>query len=300
MTAVPGFCLENCNEINYTVFGEGEETITELIDALECGEDIDSIAGVAHRTSRGIVVNVKRQRIRDVTSIPKPAWDLTPIDSYLDNGLHYGVGKGRTMPIVATRGCPFQCTFCSSPNMWTTRWSPRDSTDVVDEMQSYMDKYGVENFDFYDLTAIVKKSWIKAFCQELIDRDLNITWQLPAGTRSEAIDNEVADLLARAGHRNIVYAPESGSPRILELIKKRIKVPRMLESMRASVRSGMSVKLNMITGFPDETLFDLWLTLVFLVKCAWIGVDDVTFAVFSPYPGSALFDRLREEGRSVG
>ena len=176
-----------------------------------------------------MVANQKRGRIRAVTSIPKPAWDLTPIDSYLDNGLHYGVGEGRTMPMVATRGCPFQCTFCSSPNMWTTRWSARDAKDVV-----------AQNFDFYDLTAIVKKSWIKEFCQELIDRDLNVTWQMPAGTRSEAIDDEVAELLARAGHRNIVYAPESGSPRMLELIKKRIKVPRMIESMRASVRNGMS------------------------------------------------------------
>src|SRR5262249_33893501 len=159
-----------------------------------------------------------------------------------------------------------------------TRWSARDPRHVVDEMQSYVEQYGAQNFDFYDLTAVVRRDWIKAFCEELMTRDLNISWQMPAGTRSEAIDDEVAQLLARSRHRNLVYAPESGSPRILDLIKKKVKIPRMLDSMRASIRNGISVKLNMIAGFPDETWGDLWLTWKFVVKCAWIGVDDVTFA----------------------
>src|SRR6185436_3915128 len=98
--------------------------------------------------------------------------------NYLANNLSYGVGRGRTMPILATRGCPFKCTFCSSPTMWTQRWSPRDPRSVVDEMQSYVERYGATNFDFYDLTAIIRKDWIVQFCRELLDRQLNITWQL--------------------------------------------------------------------------------------------------------------------------
>ena len=79
-----------------------------------------------------------------------------------------------------------------------------------------------------------------------------MTWQLPSGTRSEAIDAEVARLLYRSGCRNLSYAPESGSPEVLEQIKKRVKIPRMLESMRDCTREGLSLKVNIIAGLPDE------------------------------------------------
>ena len=297
VTAVPRFCLEDCTSLDVTVFSEGEDTIVDLVETLETGGNLASVTGICYRQDREILETSRRARIRDVDSVPWPAWDLVPIETYLRHGLHYGVSPGRTMPIVATRGCPFECTFCSSPNMWTTRWSARDPKDVADEIELYHRRYGASNFDFYDLTAIIRKDWIVAFCNELLRRELDVTWQIPAGTRSEAIDEEVAGLLARCGHRNLVYAPESGSPRILKIIKKKVHLPRMIDSMRSSVRNDISVKLNMICGFPDEDLRDGWHTLRFLAQSAWIGVDDVTFAVFSPYPGSELFDRLRREGK---
>src|SRR5205085_11391822 len=97
--------------------------------------------------------------------------------------------------MLATRGCPFQCTFCSSPQMWTQVWKARRPAAVADEIESYMRRYGANDFQFQDLTAIVRKDWIVAFCKELLDRKLSITWQLPVGTRSEAIDAEVAQYL---------------------------------------------------------------------------------------------------------
>ena len=81
-------------------------------------------------------------------------------------------------------------------------------------------KYGAENFDFYDLTAIVKKSWIVDFCRKIEERGLSFTWRLPSGTRTEAIDGEVASLLYRSGCRNMSYSPEGGSPAVLRRIKE--------------------------------------------------------------------------------
>ena len=116
-----------------------------------------------------------------------------------------------TVPILATRGCPYQCTYCSAPNMWLPRWIPRDPIKVVDEIEYYSKNFSAKNFPFQDLTAIIKKEWIKAFCEEIIKRNLNITWQLPTGTRSEAIDDEIASLLKKSGMTSMAYAPESGS-----------------------------------------------------------------------------------------
>ena len=115
-----------------------------------------------------LIKTEKRTRIIKLDEIPKPAWDLVPLNKYLDLGLSLGVNRGRSMPMIASRGCPFQCTFCSSPYMWGTRWLARDPKLVADEIEEYIEKYNINNIDFYDLTAIVKKSWIIEFCNEII------------------------------------------------------------------------------------------------------------------------------------
>ena len=198
--------------------------------------------------------------------------------------------------MIASRGCPFQCTFCSSPFMWGTIWVARDPKLLVDEIEEYIRKYHITNVDFYDLTAIVKKSWIIEFCKELISRNLNITWQLPSGTRSEAIDNEVTPLLYKSGCRNMAYAPESGSERMLVSIKKKVKLSKMVKSLKSSVREGINVKINIIIGFPDETHKDILMTLWQLIKFSYAGAHDISISVFAPYPGSELYKDLIKKG----
>ena len=118
---------------------------------------------------------------------------------------------GRTMPILGTRGCPYQCTFCSNPMMWTTRYTMRNPVKVVDEMEWLVKQFKINSVDFMDLTAIVKKNWILDFCRELSIRKLNVTWNLPTGTRSEALDDETLKAIFEAGCTFLSYAPESGS-----------------------------------------------------------------------------------------
>ena len=197
--------------------------------------------------------------------------------------------------MLASRGCPYQCTFCSSPSMWTTRWIAREPRLLVDEIESCVRKYKVTNIDFYDLTAIVKKDWIIQFCRELINRKLNVTWQLPSGTRSEAIDAEVSKWLYASGCRNMNYAPESGSQETLKRIKKKVVISRLTKSLRSAVKAGLNIKINIIIGLPDETHWDVLKTLWFLVKMSWHGANDVSVGVFAPYPGSELYRRLVSE-----
>ena len=147
------------------------------------------------------------------------------------------------------------------------------------------------------MTAIIKKDWIIEFAKELINRELNITWQIPAGTRSEAIDQEVAKYLYTSGCTNITYAPESGSVSVLKAIKKKVSLPAMLRSIQYSNKEKMNIKINVIIGFPDETHKDIRATIRFLIKASWYGAHDMSPSVFSPYPGSELFDRLLAEGK---
>ncbi len=297
INAVPEFCLRDCPEIDICVLGEGEETIVDLLGALNGDGDLGKVAGIVYRVDNEAARTLKRGRIRKLEEIPWPAWDLFPLENYLVNGLGYGVNPGRTVPILASRGCPFECTFCSSPQMWTTRWQARDTEDVIREMEYSIDHYGAQNFDFYDLTTIIRKDWIKEFCQKIINRQWNITWQMPAGTRSEALDAEALHLMCLSGQKNISYAPESGSPTTLKLIKKKVGLDRMKVSIRAALHEGMNVKLNMIMGFPHETKKEIFESYAFLRDLALMGVHDAYIACFSPYPGSELYDELSQSGQ---
>ena len=103
-------------------------------------------------------------------------------------------------------------------------------SDVENELKHYKKHYRADNIDFLDLTAIVKRQWVLDFCGKLIDQKINITWQLPSGTRSEVIDKEVVEALYNSGCRNISYAPESGSPAMLQKIKKRVDLDNIYET----------------------------------------------------------------------
>ena len=297
-TAMSEFCLTSCKAIDYIILGEGEEAIVGLIDVLEKDCSPDEVAGIAYIGKSGeAVFTENRSRILEIDDIPEPAWDLIPIETYLSGGYSFGVNIGRTMPIIATRGCPFRCTFCSNPFMWETRWLARKAVKVVDEMEKYIREYNAENFDFYDLTFIVRKSWIVEFCHLLLDRKLNITWQLPSGTRSEALDAEVTGLLYESGCRNLSYAPESGSPKTLQRIKKKMDLDIMLESMKSSISNKINIKANIIIGFPGERLGNILETYKFIVRMAMVGVDDACVWTFSAYPGSEIFDNLERENK---
>jgi radical SAM superfamily enzyme YgiQ (UPF0313 family) len=295
-TATWQHLLEKCPQVSLCVLGEGEETAVDVAAWITRERSLADIPGIAFRRDGLPHRNPPRRRIRDVDRIPRPAWHLLPLQNYLSNGFGHGVNRGRSLPMLATRGCPYQCTFCSSPSMWTTRYEMRSVSSVVDEIADYVESYRISNVDFEDLTAIVKRDWILAFCAELERRGLRVTYQLPSGTRSEALDAEVLAALSRSGCRNLTYAPESGSPRTLESIKKKLRPERVLESMRIAKQMGINVKANLMVGFPDETRRDLLRTLHFGLRAAWLGVDDIPLFPFSPYPGTTLYEALRRDG----
>lgn len=295
-TAAWEYVLTTSPGTTICVLGEGEETAVEVAEWLDGKRAIEDIHGIAYRRDGQPVANQRRTRVTALDAIPRPAWHLFPVETYLGGGYGHGVTRGRSLPILATRGCPYQCTFCSSPGMWTTRYYVRDVADVVDEIEEYVRTYRVSNVDFEDLTAFIKRDWILAFCRELERRALPITFQLPTGTRSEALDEEVLTALYRAGCRNMTYAPESGSENVLGQIKKKVKLDRMVASMEAALRLGMTVRVNMMIGFPEESRRDMLDTLHFGLRLAWRGVEVPLFP-FVPLPGTALYDDLRRENR---
>ena len=298
ITALTEYVLRECPAVDLCVRGEGEHTFFEVLERFMAGEDPRTVNGVGYLDPEGrYLAPGGLPRMRQLSGIPWPYWPEGYLEKFWSAGKSFGAQTERDMPLLVTRGCPYQCTFCSNPQMWTTRYVLREPAEVVEEIKHYRDKWNITSLQFYDLTAITKKRWTVEFCQRLVAEGIHLGWSLPSGTRSEALDAETLSLLKEAGCTYLVYAPESGSPRTLERIKKRIDLDRLTESILLARRLGIVVRANLILGFPGETRGDVLRTILFGLKLALLGVDEVPINLFSAYPGSELFDDLRKADR---
>jgi len=289
--------LDDCPALDACVVGEGESAFCELLSAVQTGAPLASVPSLALRRDGHPVLTHRAPRITQVDQLPTPAWDLFHIDAYLRGRHGSGVDRGLAMPILTSRGCPYQCTFCSSPTMWTTRYVRRDPERVLDEIEALIATYAVTNVNVNDLTSMLTKGWILEFCDAVEARGLQFTWQLPSGTRSEAVDREAAERMYSAGCRNFCYAPESGSPDHLRRIKKRVKLPALKRSMQGALDAGMRTHASIIVGIPGEEPADLLSSWQLALNMAVMGLHGLSVLVFAPYPGSADYDALDREGR---
>lgn len=298
VTALPEFTLRDCPSLDYVVTGEGELTLLRLCHGAVTNSRIEDIAGLHFIDDDGVCRSGGLSlRVSDFGNLPRPAWHLVDLEAYRNASGTQGIDVGFSMPLLATRGCPFQCTFCSNPAMWTLRYMMRDPVDVVDEVEDYVRRYGLKSVMLCDLTAFTKKRWILDLCAELERREIFVDWQMPSGTRSEALDEETLRALYRINCRSITYAPESGSPTTLVAIKKQVDLDVLIESIESALSIGFHVKANIVLGFPSEGHREIIETLRFVMRLAALGVDDCAPWIFSPYPGSELYVQLAAAGK---
>lgn len=299
ITALTEYSLRDCPALDVCVRGEGENTFYELLEAYSKTGSFAHVNGTGYLDSDGQYHQNGDvpPRILNINDIPWPHWPEGYLEAFWKEGKSYGIATQRDMPFIISRGCPYQCTFCSNRQMWTNRYILRDVRDVIKEIKYYIKQYDITSIQFYDLTAIVKKSWIVEFCESLIKENIRLRWSMPSGTRSEALDAETLALLKKTGCNYIVYAPESGSPESLRLIKKQINLNKLTRSVLEAKKKGLTVRTNLIIGFPEETLKNMFQTLFYGMKMSIRGVDEVPVFIFSSYPGTEIFRNLMKQGR---
>lgn len=284
--------LQQFPNIAACVVGEGEETVLELLDAFDRNNPLDHIEGIAFFKNGKVVVTPKRKRKSNLTDLPRPSWRGVPIYKYLEN--HCGVNSlaRKAIPMVATRGCPYSCTFCTVPNMWDSKWFARPPEDVVDEIKDYVKKFGINHIDFVDLTLVINKKWMHKLCDLLIEEKLDLTWAIPIGTRTENIDQELLHKMKAAGLQRVMYSADGGDEKTLDRIKKSLDMSHFNQIVKLTSQSGIVVKVALIFGFPGQTKKEV-LNAFFLVnKLVWMGARDISCLSFVPYPKTELFEQL--------
>ncbi|MFA7613775.1 MAG: radical SAM protein, partial [Candidatus Caldatribacteriota bacterium] len=233
------------------------------------------------------------RRRSDLANLPRPSWEGVPIKKYLDNNCGVNSLSRRAITMVATRGCPHSCTFCTVPNMWESKWFARPPEDVIDEMKYNMIHLGVNHIDFVDLTLVINKKWMHEFCVLLIKENLDLTWAIPIGTRTESLDSDLLKKMKASGLSRVLYSAESGDDQTLDRIKKKLNIKHFNKIVRETTKLGIAVKVALIFGFPGQTLKEVWTTFLLVNKLAWLGVNDIVCLSFVPYPKTELFDQLK-------
>ncbi len=297
-SALTEYTLRDCPELDLCVRGEGELTFLRILERVRENRDVYEVDGIGYLDGDGhYVERAGLPRIRNIDQLPWPHWPEGYLEKFWQAGKSYGVQSARDMPMMVSRGCPFRCTFCSNTRMWTTRYILRDVDDVIAEIKHWVERYRITAIQLYDLTAITKKKWALAFCQKLQESGLALNWSLPSGTRSEILDEETLGWFKRTGCNYMVYAPETGSSRTLSIINKQISLDNMNQSVRAAKKVGLVIRTNLIIGFPGETRRDVFKTVFYGLKLALWGADEVNINIFSPYPGTEIFQELVDSGQ---
>ena len=287
----PGNIIQDPN-IDFIVVGEGERTICELVHALEHGRDLHGIAGLAFRHGDKPVFNPRRAEIEDVDSIPFPAWDLLPMETYFEptrrHALNPILASKRVLPIFTSRGCPFGCIYCH--NIFGKRTRLRSVGNVIREIEFLIERYGLEQIEIWDDIFNYDLERAKRICDEIIRRDMKITLSFPNALRVDGMDEELIAKLKKAGTKLLFYAVESASPRIQEQIGKKLDLVKARKMIRLTFDSGIVTNGFFMLGFPGETREEMLETIRFAEKGPFHVVE---FFYVTPRPNTPLHKTLK-------
>ena len=270
--------------IDFLAIGEGEITLTELLN----NRPLKEINGLAYK-DKGIKVNKPRELIKDLDSLPTPAYNLLDICKYPSHPLST---RKPNISIITSRGCPYGCTYCSK-SVFGRTFRAKGYKKVVDEMEYLIKRYGIKEFQIVDDTFTLDKERVKDICKEMIKRKLNVKWMTPNGIRAGSVDLETLKLMKKAGCYYLYLGIESGSQRILDEIKKEINVEEVVETVNLINKAKIRVGGFFMMGFPKETEEDIEKTINLSLK---LKLDSVKFGILVPFPGSEIFEEYKSKG----
>ena len=277
--------LNKYPSLDIVVRREGETIFIEILNKLQAKASLGNVQGITFRNQKGkIIRNSDRPFIEDLDSLPFPAHHLLPLTTLKRMGKVL-------FPLITSRGCVYWCDFCSTVRMFGRGYRMRSPENVVDEMEMIHDKYGANQFTFYDDAFTVNRDRVMKICEELHSRKLDLIWD--CGTRVDMVDRELLKRMHNAGCIAVWLGVESGSEIILDAMNKGIKLSKTRLAYKTAHEVGLMTIANVVLGFPGETEQTARETINFVKE---LNPDDVGFYVATPYPGTPLYDQVKKNG----
>lgn len=302
-SVLPRETLKEIQSLDLVFIGEAEESLvkmclrwqeTEFRQRYKHDPDmLKDILGIAWRKNDGDIQVRKCYFREDINEFGMPAWDLIQPHKYplAPHGVfpqNYPLA-----PIITSRGCPYPCTFCAASTTMGKKIRYRSHELVMEEVLLLKNHYGIREIQIVDDNFTFRKEYAMEFCQRAIRMNLSLSFGLPNGIRLNTLDDELLSLMRRAGFYSIVVGIESGSPRILKIMKKKLELEQIREKIDLIKRHGLGAEGFFILGFPGETREDMEMTINFARS---LKLDRAFFGNYVPLPGTQIYNELVNSG----
>ena len=274
---------------DFILIGEAELTLVQLVNALSDDQkDFLSIQGLAYKQNGNLIKPVKRNVIKELDSLPFPAWDLIDMEPYkkmwMNSAGYFSLNMG------TTRGCPFKCNWCAKP-IYGNRYNSRSPENVIAELKMLKEKYKFDHIWFCDDIFGLKPGWVNHFADLIEKEKLQLKFKIQARADLLLQENYIRDL-ARAGCDNIWMGAESGSQKILDAMDKGTTVEQIYESTRLIKKHGIKPSFFIQFGYPGETKEDIKKTIKMIND---LLPYDIGISVSYPLPGTKFYEKVHEE-----
>ncbi len=282
-TFMPYETLKSSGNLDAIVMGEGEETMVDLANQSNREYmNLDEVKGIVYRDLKenNLKTTPKRPLIKDLDSLPFPARHLVPFEAY-------GSSQDQTGGIITSRGCVYNCNYCSSSRIMGKKFRSRSPDNILDEIEELVNKYNINDIGFMDDTFMLNKRRADDIANEIKARDVDISFV--ASSRVDRVDSSTLQNLKSAGLKTIYYGVESGSQRILDLMKKGITIKQAENAVKIAKNAGLEVLTSFILGYPGETEDDIDKTINFSTK---LNSDYCQYSILTPFPGTPIYNEL--------
>jgi radical SAM superfamily enzyme YgiQ (UPF0313 family) len=274
--------------VDFVVIGEGEQTIVELIDEIKSGkENFSLVKGIGYKHGKQLLFTSPRPFITNLDSLPFPARHLFPVERYLK--LTKSLLDKKELSIISSRGCPFTCTYCAK-EIFGHVYRTRSPKNVVDEIESLIEKYNVERIWFTDDIFTLDQHRALEICDEILRRKLKIEWI--AETRVDIVNEKLLKRMREAGCVRIEYGIESGSEKILKVLNKNISLKQVNDAVRLAKASNIITTGFFMLGIPGEEATDILKTFRLIEE---LDLNHIVVSLTLPLPGTKLYEMVKDK-----
>jgi anaerobic magnesium-protoporphyrin IX monomethyl ester cyclase len=272
---------------DYGFFGESDRTFDQFLAIYETGSrDFKEMTGFVYRENGKHIETPEPERIKDLDTLSFPDLSLLNHKKYVMSFAKYK--KRHYMPIIASRGCPYKCTFCSEP-LTNPVVRFRSAKNIVDEMEYWLNNSDITHFFFLDSNITIRKQQAEGICNEIINRKLKLTWE--GWTRANLVTKDMLILLKKSGFIRMSYGLESGDAEVLKIIKKEVKHEDMVNAIRMTSEVGIEPACSLMLGLPGDTKEKVEKTIEFVRNIPEILYTN--FSIANPYPGTEMFEQAQ-------
>ncbi len=289
--------LDHVPDVDILCIGEGEKTLLDLVAALEGGKSLSDVKGIFYREDSGTAVFTgNREAIEDLDTLPFPARHLIPMEKYNFEITTRDGKKRKAQNIITSRGCPFNCYFCSTPVNWGRRMRGHSPERVLQEIELLMDRYGAEYIWFYDDTLNYQPARLHKIMDMILERRLDI--KFTCELRIDIIDKPLLEKMKRAGLELGSFGIEAGNSRIRQdVVRKKFDIDRAFQFLKWSKELDFIPGPFFIFSHHSETWKEAQETLEIIEKVKSINpLADISSAILHIYPGTRLEIIAKEEG----